>query len=80
MDPTKPARTWRPRCGKRTHCRICGEPFNEPGRHTHSGTHTACGLEVAIDNMRSLHDKSGPAYERWRRAMLDYAATLEPSD
>jgi hypothetical protein len=43
------------------------------GTHPHFGKCVALGHETA----RQIEHRSGPIYERWRKAMRGYVATIE---
>lgn len=50
------------------HCRECGELF-DPLDLSHTKLCPSCGLERLEENVRGIAAHSGPAFDRWRRAM-----------
>lgn len=64
--------TYRPRAS----CKRCGKPRSAVGHLSRLGNCEACGLAELEANVRELAGHAGPAWERWREAMLNYVASL----
>lgn len=55
-------------------CPDCGQLV---GRRARAGTQVRCancGIARSVENMRQLHARSGPFYERWANALAKAAA------
>jgi predicted RNA-binding Zn-ribbon protein involved in translation (DUF1610 family) len=50
------------------HCRCCGSRV-DPGTLSDQKLCPSCGIERLTENVHGLREHSGPAFERWRRAM-----------
>jgi hypothetical protein len=50
------------------HCRGCGAEV-DPRTLSRTKLCPVCGLERLEENVRGIAAHSGPAFERWRRAM-----------
>ena len=50
------------------HCRGCDAEF-DPSDLSHTKLCPECGLERLEENVLGIASHSGPAFERWRRAM-----------
>jgi hypothetical protein len=53
----------------RAFCTGCGKPREAGERFSARGRCASCGEGRAIANARELRAHSGPAFERWRRAV-----------
>lgn len=51
-----------------THCRSCGRPV-EPRELSWTKQCPECGESNLAENVHGLASHSGPAFDRWRRAM-----------
>lgn len=51
-------------------CRRCGRHRNEVGKISRIGNCLECGKTRLETELRSLHEKQGEDYERWRAAIL----------
>jgi anaerobic ribonucleoside-triphosphate reductase len=51
-----------------TFCRACGETV-DPADLSWTKQCPACGEKALTENVHGLANHSGPAFERWRRAM-----------
>jgi len=53
-------------------CRGCGREFTK-----HRGAYCIeCSMKRLIENVRQLHEKKGPWYEKWRQGMISYVYRL----
>lgn len=64
--------TYRPRAS----CKRCGKPRSAVGHLSRRGNCLACGIEAEAANLTQLRTQAGPYYERWRDAVIDWAASL----
>lgn len=64
--------TYRPRAS----CKRCGKPRSAVGHLSRRGNCLECGLAEQASNQQELAAHAGPAWERWREAMVDYVASL----
>lgn len=55
---------------RRAHCRNCGGHRDIVGAISWAGYCTHCGKYLFVENLDSLHNKSGEPYERWNYARL----------
>lgn len=53
----------------RYYCIKCGKPITRERRHKRADC-VDCALAESAENARQLHRKSGPYYDRWKRACL----------
>ena len=58
--------------GKRL-CKLCGRAETEDHHLTERSYCLECGITVSIGVVRQLAAKSGPAYDKWRKAVLESA-------
>ena len=54
-------------------CKLCGRDETESHRLTERSYCLECGITVSIGVVRQLAAKSGPAYDKWREAVLKAA-------
>jgi len=54
---------------RRATCKVCGIHRIEAGTLTWTGYCIRCAEEVKERNALALHNKTGPEFLRWRRAM-----------
>lgn len=50
-------------------CRDCNKPMNVGTNTRNRPRCLECAGKLVIDNAIQMHEKSGPAYDRWRLAM-----------
>lgn len=54
---------------RRKTCRVCRRRVSECGELSWQGYCGECGLELLASNVHQMHDRRGPNFDRWRRAM-----------
>ncbi len=57
-------------------CVDCGKPPAEGARLNRKGRCLTCAWQAVMDNAYQLHDKAGPMYDKWRRAVKRAARRL----
>lgn len=57
-------------------CRECREPMIVSVQTVSEPRHFECGIKAAVRAMQEMHDKRGPAYDRYRNGMHAYALRL----
>lgn len=57
-------------------CRRCRRPHGEV-YVSFRGLCTECSIAAVAESNRSMAERSGPAYERWKKKMAAYAKRLE---
>ena len=67
--------TYRPRAT----CKRCGASRSAVGHLSRRGNCLDCGIQAEADNAVGIATKTGPAYERWRDAMITAVASLPGS-
>jgi hypothetical protein len=54
---------------RRKRCRLCNRHEREIGLLSWQGYCGDCGIELLTENVHQMHDRRGPNFDRWRRAM-----------
>jgi hypothetical protein len=57
-------------------CRYCGKPMKVTARKRKLPSHVECGITVAIEVQRQIHEKKGPHYDKWLAGQLAYLERL----
>lgn len=66
-------------------CVGCGEPTFRRARNTREALCVPCAIKKAVDVQIQMKNRSGPYYEKWRKAMArtfhdEGTATLPPGN
>jgi hypothetical protein len=51
-------------------CRTCGRSTEEVGVLSHTRQCEQCGITQLVTNVSQMSARSGPNFEKWRRAMV----------
>jgi NMD protein affecting ribosome stability and mRNA decay len=57
-------------------CRHCGKSVVTGAKRVRTVAHVECSMKVATDNVRQIHDKKGPYYDRWLAGQAAYLTRL----
>lgn len=57
-------------------CRYCGETMLVGVRKRNSPGHLECGVSVAYANVKQIHEKKGPYYDKWLAGQRAYLERL----
>ena len=57
-------------------CRYCKKPMVVGAKRRNAPGHIECAMAIATANVRQIHAKEGPYYDRWLAGQAAYLARL----